>query len=560
MKKQLLFFVFLFLIWASQSLLTEGFAQVPKYDQTREGHLVFHSIKTDTQGKIIPWYSADLGKSYSHVVKLCWQFWQNMRTDQNGLPYYMNHQVWRPLPNDPRGMGGDQFAMMLSSWQLLYQYTGDENVRENMKFMADYYLSHSLSPKDAMWPNIPFPYNTLVYSGIFDGDMTEGVGVTQPDKAGSFGYELVQLHFTTSRFQWQPVYSNRYLDFAVEIANTLAAKTQKGDNDNSPLPFKVNAFTGEVANLKNSWSGATVITGKSSYTSNWVGTLRLFEELIKLNKGNVALYQKAHEIIIDWMKAYPLKTNKWGPFFEDIEGWSDTQINAVTFAKYMMENPALFPNWKTEVPNIFDWAYKTMGNKDWQKYGVIVMNEQTAYQTPGNSHSSRQAAAELQYAALTGDNSRTENAIRILNWATYMVDTDGKNNYPRDEVWFTDGYGDYVRHYLRAMAYMPELAPADETHILHSTAPLMLVNYAGNHNKTLGEDVPYKDVDKVSLYYHCVAKSGIQTIKSPTKPSKVLVGKKEISELQTLNKEGFTWKNGLLKIRHENAIDVTIYQ
>ena len=127
-------------------------------------------------------------------------------------------------------------------------------------------------------------------------------------------------------------------------------------------------------------------------------------------------------------------------------------------------------------------------------------------------------------------------------------------------VWFTDGYGDYVRHYLRAMAYMPELAPAAETHILHSTAPLMLVNYAGNHNKMLGEDVPYKDVDKVSLYYHCVAKSGIQTIKTPARPSKVLVGKKEIYELQSLDKEGFTWKNGLLKVRHENAIDVMIYQ
>ena len=88
----------------------------------------------------------------------------------------------------------------------------------------------------------------------------------------------------------------------------------------------------------------------------------------------------------------------------------------------------------------------------------------------------------------------------------------------------------------------------------------MLVNYAGNHNKTLGEDVPYKDVDKVSLYYHCVSKTGIQTIKSPTKPSKILVGKKEISELQTFDKEGFTWKNGLLKVRHENAIEITIYQ
>lgn len=533
---------------------------VPKYDKTKEGFLVFHPIKTDIKGNIIPWYSYDYGKSYSHVVKLCWNFWQNMRTDQNGLPYYMNHQVWRPLPNDPRGIGGDQFAMLLSSWQLLYQYTGDESVRENMKFIADYYLTHSLSPKDALWPNIPFPYNTLVYSGVFDGDMTEGKGVTQPDKAGSFGYELVQLHYTTSRKQWQPIYSNRYLDYAMEIANTLAAKTQIGDNDNSPLPFKVNAITGEVANLKNSWTDATVISGKSSYTTNWVGTLRLFEELIKLNIGNVSEYQKAHATILKWMKEFPLKTNKWGPFFEDIEGWSDTQINAITFAKYMMENPTFFPNWKTEVQGIFEWTYKTMGNKQWEKYGVIVMNEQTAYQTPGNSHSSRQAAAELQYAALSGDNSRTENAIRVLNWATYMVDFDGKNNYPRDEVWLTDGYGDYVRHYLRAMAYKPELAPTDEVHILHSSHPLILVSYNGNFNKTLGEDVPYKDLEKVILYYHCIAKEATQIIKLPKKPTKVLIGNNEIREFQTHDKEGFTWTKGVLRIKHSSSGIVTIFR
>ena len=551
----------IFLILLSTSLCLAQ--KTPKYDQTREGHLVSHDIKTDSQGKIIPWYSDDLGKSYSHNLNLLWGFWQNMRTDLNGLPYYMNHQVWRPLPNDPRGMGGDQFAMILSSWQLLYQYTGDENVRENMKFIADYYLTHSLSPENAAWANIPYPYNTLVYSGIFDGDMVEGKHITQPDKAGSFGFELTQLSKITSRRPWNPVYSDRYLEQAILIANTLAAKTKVGDNDHSPMPFKVNTMTGEVAKLRNN-SGNKVVLQESSYTTNWVGTLRLFEELIQLKKGNITQYVAAHKIIIDWLKAYPLKTNKWGPFFEDIEGWSDTQINAMTFARYMMENPAQFPNWKTEVNGIFNWVYEKLGNKQWEKYGVIVVNEQTAYQTPGNSHSSRQAADELLYASLSGDNTRTENAIRILNWATYMMDTDGKNNYPRDEVWFTDGYGDYVRHYLRAMAAKPELAPTDENHILHTSAILNLVNYAGNLNKTLGNDVPPADLDKVALYYVSTEKMGTETIRLTAKPSKILVEKKEIKEIQSLDKEGFTWtamkKGGLLKVRHEAGTEVVIYK
>lgn len=554
----------LFALLLSALFCTPGLTQTPKYDQTREGHLVFHPIKTDANSKIIPWYSDDLGKAYSHTIRLVWEFWFNMRSDHNGLPYYLNHQVWRPVPNDPRGIGGDQLAMALSSFQLLYQYTGDERVRENMKFIADYYLSHSLSPPTANWPNLPFPYNTLVYSGQFDGDMTEGLGVTQPDKAGSFGFELIQLYYLTHKRQWQTTQNKRYLQAAIDIANTLALKVKPGNNDESPLPFKVNAYTGMVANLKSN-AGDGKITGKSAYTTNWVGTLRLWEELIALQQGNVALYQKAHATVLNWMKTYPLKTNKWGPFFEDIEGWSDTQINAVTFARYMLENPQRFPNWKNEVKGIFNWVYLKLGNRDWEKYGAVVVNEQTAYETPGNSHSARQAATELLYAKLAGDDTRVENAIRTLNWATYMVDSDGKNNYPRDEVWLTDGYGDYVRHYLRAMAARPELAPGDEVHILHSSAPLTQVDYAPDLNKTLAEDVPNQELEQVYLYYRCYRTQASQIIRMPSKPSKIRIGDKVwLTERQSLDQEAYTWqaleKGGILSIRHDSGQFVTIYR
>jgi len=73
-----------------------------------------------------------------------------------------------------------------------------------------------------------------------------------------------------------------------------------------------------------------------------------------------------------------------------------------------------------------------------------------------------------------------EQAIRRLNWATYMVDTDGKNRYPRDDVWLTDGYGDYVRHYLRAMAAQPELAPNDQNHLLRTSTVIQSISYGGD--------------------------------------------------------------------------------
>ncbi len=101
--------------------------------------LIYHKIKTDKEGKILPWCNNDPGLSYDHNINLVWNFRDTMRKDMNGLPYFMNHQVWRPDFNDPRGLGGDQFQMAMSSWQLLYAYSGNELVKENMRFLADYY-------------------------------------------------------------------------------------------------------------------------------------------------------------------------------------------------------------------------------------------------------------------------------------------------------------------------------------------------------------------------------------------------------------------------------------
>ena len=134
-----------------------------------------------------------------------------------------------------------------------------------------------------------------------------------------------------------------------------------------------------------------------------------------------------------------MKSNRWGPFFEDVPGWSDTQINAVTFAMYLMENPGLVPHWKETVKGILEWVHNNLENKTYNCYGVIPTDEQTAYRQPGNSHSSREASIELMYWEKTGDTTYVRNAIRQLNWATYMVDFDGKNFYPTNDIWMTDG-------------------------------------------------------------------------------------------------------------------------
>lgn len=548
------FYAFLFLFFAVVSGCTEH-SSTPYHglkedifqsetDKLVEDTIVYHQVRVDQNGHILPWYSSLPGRSYNQVLALVWDFWKNMEVDSNGMQYYMNHQVWKPN-HDKRGLGGDQLQMALSSWDLYYNYTGDEAVIENMKYMADYYLENSLSPSTAVWPDIPYPYNMDVESGIYDGDMIIGKGYTQPDKAGSFAFELVHLYKKTG--------DQKYLDAAVKIANTLASKVQPGDNDHSPWPFKVHAETGEVGVLveKTTWyegmdkdlRQSKDQQKKSSYTTFYTGTLGLFLELIELKKGNTDEYRKAFDMTLKWMKEYPVKTNKWGPFFEDIPRWSDTQINAITYAMFIMEHPEHDPDWKKTVNGIFQWVYSELGNDQWKKYGVTVINEQTAYRVPGNSHSARQASMDLLYWEKSGDTTYIRNAVRQLNWATYMVDTDGKNFYPTNAIWMTDGYGDYSRHYLRAMAAAPQLAPDNEDHLLRTSSIIKTIAYKP-------EVIAYSTFDSASK----------EVFRLTFKPSEIQAGGNKLHELE--GADGWVWQElstgGILRISHSSGSDIRI--
>jgi hypothetical protein len=380
--------------------------------------------------------------------------------------------------------------------------------------------------------------------------MRNGKDVAQPDKAGSFGLELVHVY----KIKNDPV----FLDAAVKIANTLAAHAKTGDADHSPLPFKVNVFTGKTVLLRLE-GGTGRTTDTAGYTSNLTPTLQLFFDLIQLDKGNTAAYKTAAAKILAWLTKYPIRNNKWGPFFEDVGEWSETQINAMTCARYMMEHPQYFPGWQASVKNIIGWVHKNFSNDKWKKYGVTVTNEQSVYPVPANSHSARQAADELLYCSLTHDTTGYTNAVRELNWATYMVDFDGTNCFPTDEPWLTDGYGDYVRHYLRAMATFPALAPTEDR-ILFTSSVIQQADYKGHFKKYLSVEFDKPDTSGVRVYYRCFDKDGTETIRLKARPSAVLLDGVRMEE--TGAGEGYSWSplqtGGVLSVRRKNGTRVIV--
>jgi hypothetical protein len=159
---------------------------------------------------------------------------------------------------------------------------------------------------------------------------------------------------------------------------------------------------------------------------------------------------------------------------------------------------------------------------------------------------------------LTGEWYNRDRAIRQLNWATYMVDVDGKNRYMEDENWLTDGYGDYVRHYLRAMAALPELAPATQEHLLSSTSVVQHIFYKGQMGKYYYPMA--KDTQAIQLHYMVYDESGTEQIRLLKKPSGVLFDDKKVAENR--EEEGYEWKalpkGGILTIRRTKAKNVVI--
>ena len=142
-----------------------------------------------------------------------------------------------------------------------------------------------------------------------------------------------------------------------------------------------------------------------------------------------------------------------------------------------------------------------------------------------------------------------------------MVDHDGKNCYPRDENWLTDGYGDYVRHYLRAMAALPELAPAGQDHLLSSTSVVQLVEYPPKVNRFLVPEVPDELVDRTMVHYRTYDNNSVEVLRLTEKPAEVWVGRQAVPESAGPG-EGWEWTplapGGVLTIRHTSANQVIV--
>jgi hypothetical protein len=291
------------------------------------------------------------------------------------------------------------------------------------------------------------------------------------------------------------------------------------------------------------------------YTSHVVENLRLLDELVRL-KDRIHLpgekadsYRRASDITWEWLYSAegPIKTSIWKGYFEDIR-WDPINLNRVNnspmeFARYLLKNPGRDSEISVTVPSLIWWVKNTFGEK-----GMNAINEQTGCYLPMGSHTARYASICAMWYEHSGDKWFKEEAYRFFNHATYMAEPDGVvqtgHNWGK-EIWFSDGYTDYIRHFMEGLAAVPEWVPAGENHLLRSSSVVQQIKYTG-------KQITYRTFDDEAQ----------EVLRLAARPAAVTVNGTAIKETKNQATEGWVWEplssGGVLRMHHTKGSQVSI--
>ena len=528
-------------------------AQSAAQDTYVNAQVPWHSVVLDAQGKLLAWYQPQDNLGYDQVIRLGWDFIEHKvpldSAHGTRLPIYLINSVY-----DGKTLQGTYwqhnpamvFAAFVDSLVGWYGYSGDEAAVQAVRGMLDHQLAHGTTPADWEWPGVPFSTscaNQPDYGRCIENMPREFYGGIETDKVGELGTGYALFYKLTGE--------RKYLEAAIRCAQALARHVRAGDAEHTPWPFRVDARTGVTLALE-------------EYGGDVSGSLRLFDELIRLKTGDVAAFRQARETALKWLLANPLNHdsrawNKWMGYFEDIPRQTDdvNQLLPMMMAYYLLsqDDPAdVDPQWMGHVGRLLDWVKVKLGRGPF--FGAQAIDEQT---TPDASfgccsragqgdHTARWAAINALFFEKTHDGQAREDAFRSLNYGTYFAGADGRIaccgvDY-HDPYWFSDGYADYMRHFQWAMGAVPDFAPIGVNHLLRSSSVVQKVTYSAH-------GVEYRTFDVAA----------IEVLRVNFKPQRVTAGGAALHERGDTHEPGYTLQpaaggDWIVRVRHAMSGDI----
>jgi hypothetical protein len=524
----------------------------PTSVRTPGARIVFHPVRLDQDGLLLP--ARDVDAPFADAAKLGFRAFAAIPPAANGYKPYFASSMFKPTEtetfapytwlNNPTGLS----AMLVRSSLRFYAWSGDRAPLDAARALVDHVLSHGLTAASDEWSRVPYASanaGELDYRGGEDAKYCDahdacgrgdGRGFLEPDKVGEFGQALVSLYRFTGE--------QAYLDAAIRCADALATHVSPGDAARSPWPFRVDALTGT--------------TVREPYTSNWVYTIAFFDALTALDKATPS-HRLARATAWAWLVKYPLVTMHWQAFFEDIPiyekpGTNPNQYSAGETARFLLDHPEQDPEAVAHARAIIAWIERTfavdveapnVGTTPGHWYGAEVISEQKADMAKMGSHTARFASVLARLHEVTGEASLRERARRSFAWATYCIDARGVVKVGPDDregYWFSDGYGDFMIHFLDGMASIPAWAPSAEAHVLRTNDVLVDVLYGAR-----------------SLAYRGTSR-GIEEIRVPAAPKRVAMGGAEIAahKSESVDVQPMAGGGALVTIRRAAASPVAI--
>jgi hypothetical protein len=501
--------------------------------QGRGATLDSHTVVLDSDSRIIPW-TTDPASGYDQVMGLAWNYLLTVvpSDSSNGKPYYYSYSYLDPDSQQPEGWAHNPaglYSMLTESALKYYGYSGNIQVIGLATAVATAQLDNGMTPAGWHWANVPYASSdpgSLTYGGAAAGDSYgsgDGVGVIEPDKVGEMGNAWLQLYQFSG--------STRFRDAAIAAADALASHVRTGTASQSPWPFRVYAQTGVV---------------REEYCADVIAPITLFDGLIRLGLGNTAVYQSARQTAWSWLMTYPMQNNIWANYFEDIRIQPDTsnvnQYNAMMTARYLLEHPEYDPEWQSHVRGLLSWVENTFGEP---AFGATTIAEQIQFAFPMGSHTARYASVNALLFERTGDLAAKEKAYRALNWATYMARTNGVviDGPEVGNQWFTDGYGDYIRHFMTSLGAVPEWSPPGQNHLLRSTSVVQQIAYG-----------------PTGISYVTSDGAATEVLRTQFVPVTVTVDGQPLGQRADLEQPGWTYDGGTktLRIRHDSGNQIQI--
>jgi len=517
--------------------------------------LCTHKIVRNSEGKMLSWYKPDIdGAGYGHVIKLAAEFIKNdiPAEPKTGFKlYYLfcefegteyNKDFYKgttgrwSLPHNPACV----FAGFTESLAVkYYMYSGDNSYLEIVRNCLDHMLKYGTTPANWTWSNCPYassdPGNPE-YSGtgFFGSGIGDGEYIIEPDKVGEMGMAYLQFYQITEE--------QIYLDAALNCANALAKNIIPGDYSNSPWPNRIHARTGNSVD---------------KYCSNVLPAIKLFDGLndiknqSKIDPEQIENYQNARSIAWKWLfsKQGPMKTYVWKGYFEDTPfddiNSNRVQITPLEVARYLLQHPGYDPFYRQNVPALLNWCKGVFGTDGSDGYNAQC--EQLICYRPMGSHTARYASVCAMWYNVSKDDWYKADAFENFNWATYCCSSKGFVSVGTGwkGAWFSDGYGDYIKHFIDGMAAIPEWAPVGEDHLLSSTSVVQTIKYT-----------PKK------ITYLTYLPSSVEVLKLTTMPAQITADGKILKRASELKPDGWTWEKlqngGILRISHSAGKSIEI--